>query len=316
MNPDLIIIVPCFNEEDAFPVTNDTLSSLLESMVSSGVVSQKSRILYVDDGSKDRTWELIEKANQESPIVCGVKLAHNSGHQNALIAGMEAAAEMGADAVVTIDADLQDDCEVIPEMVEKYSEGYELVLGVRKERKTDSWLKRNTAQFFYKIMLGMGVNLVYNHADFRLMSSVVVRRLLGYRERNLFLRGIVPSLSDKTASVYYDRRKREAGKSKYSVSMLTHLAMDGVTSFTVRPVKALIWFGLLFLLFALGILVYVLVSFFKGNAVGGWSSLMLSVWFIGGCILIGLGIVGEYIGKIYLEVKDRPRYYIDKTLIK
>ena len=316
MNPDLIIIVPCFNEEDAFPVTNDTLSSLLEGMVSSGLVSQKSRILYVDDGSKDRTWELIEKANQENPFVCGVKLAHNSGHQNALIAGIEATAEMGADAVVTIDADLQDDCEVIPEMVEKYSEGYELVLGVRKERKTDSWLKRNTAQFFYKIMMGMGVNLVYNHADFRLMSSVVVRRLLGYRERNLFLRGIVPSLSDKTASVYYDRRKREAGKSKYSVSMLTHLAMDGVTSFTVRPVKALIWFGLLFLLFALGILVYVLVSFFKGNAVGGWSSLMLSVWFIGGCILIGLGIVGEYIGKIYLEVKDRPRYYFDKTLIK
>lgn len=311
-----MIVVPCFNEEQVFPLTYGKLSALLQGMVSDGAVSDSSRIFFVDDGSRDRTWEFIVKANQESPYVCGLKLAHNSGHQNALMAGTEATVGAGADAVITIDADLQDDVDAIPEMVWKYTEGYDVVYGVRRERKTDTWFKKFSALMFYRIARAMGMNLVSNHADFRLLSAAAAHRLLEYRERNLFIRGIVPSLSDNTAEVYYDRGKREAGASKYPFRKMAHFAADGVTSFSVKPLKAMIWFGLLFILIALGILCYVLVSYFTGNAVSGWSSLMLSVWFIGGCILIGLGIVGEYIGKVFLEVKDRPRYSIDKVLIK
>lgn len=315
MNNTLVIVLPCFNEEAALPQTLERMTALLSDMIAKGLVSRSSRLLFVDDGSKDKTWELISEAHADNKAVCGLRLAHNSGHQNALIAGMDAAVGMDADMIITIDADLQDDISVIPEMVAKCADGVDIVYGVRRQRDRDSWMKRVTAQTYYKIMKSFGVDLVYNHADFRLLSRAVTERLLRYRERNLFLRGIVPSLGNRTDCVYYDRLPREAGETKYTVAKMTHLAADGITSFTDKPVKALIWFGLLFLLVAFGILCYVLVSFFTGNTVSGWSSLMLSLWFIGGCVMIGLGIVGLYIGKIYFEVKDRPRYHVETTLI-
>lgn len=312
----LIIVMPCFNEEEVLPSTISRMSSLLSHMVAEGLVSSSSRLLFVDDGSKDRTWELLSKANESYFNVCALRLATNSGHQNALMAGIEAAVDFGSDMVITIDADLQDDTSVIQQMVSKYSEGYDIVYGVKRSRRDDSWFKRTTAQSYYKIMKAVGVDLVYNHADFRLLSSASAIALLSFGEKNLFLRGIVPKLSDNSTCIYYDLGVRDAGTSKYSMKKMIHLAVDGITSFTDRPVKALIWFGLLFLLVAFGILCYVLVVFFNGNVVSGWSSLMLSLWFIGGCVMIGLGVVGVYLGRVYIEVKNRPRYVIRNKLLK
>lgn len=312
----LIIVMPCFNEEEVLPSTISRMSSLLSHMVAEGLVSSSSRLLFVDDGSKDRTWELLSKANESYFNVCALRLATNSGHQNALMAGIEASMEYGADMVITIDVDLQDDVSVIPEMVTKYSEGFDIVYGVRRSREKNTWFKRFTAQSYYKIMKALGVTLVYNHADYRLLSSSAANGLLSYGEKNLFLRGIVPQLSDNSTCVYYDIAERKAGTSKYPLKKMLHLAVDGITSFTDKPVKALIWFGLLFLLVAFGILCYVLVSLFNGNVVSGWSSLILSLWFIGGCVMIGLGVVGVYLGRVYIEVKNRPRYVIRNKLLK
>lgn len=311
----LIIVVPCYNEEEVLPETTRQLTALLEQMIGQEIIAVSSRILYVNDGSRDRTWELICHFHNETPYVCGVNLAGNVGHQNALMAGLETAKTMG-DMILSIDSDLQDDIMVIPEMVRKCQEGNDIIYGVRKERKTDTWFKRTTAQGFYRLMARLGVKSVYNHADFRLMSRRAVEQLCRYRERNLFLRGIVPQLGYNTDCVYYDRHERMAGESKYPLKRMLGLAIDGITSFSVKPVRALILMGVFFLLIALGILVYVLCAIFVGKAVSGWASLILSTWFIGGCLLLGLGIVGEYIGKIYLETKDRPRFNIEKTLIK
>lgn len=311
----LIIVLPCFNEEEVLPETTRQLTALFMEMIQGGVISDASRILYVNDGSHDRTWDLISRYHEENPFVCGVNLAGNVGHQYALMAGLETAKDVG-DLIVSIDADLQDDIQAIPEMVQKHIGGADIVYGVRQERRTDSWFKRTTAQAFYKMMSRMGVNLVYNHADFRLMSKRAVEQLCHYRERNLFLRGIVPQIGYQTDCVYYNRSERIAGKSKYPLKKMVNLAIEGITSFSVKPVRALFWAGMVFLLIALGILTYVLIALMTGKAVSGWSSLMLSIWFIGGCILLGLGIIGEYIGKIYLEVKDRPRYNIESTLLK
>lgn len=311
----LIIVLPCFNEEEVLPETTRQLTALFMEMIQGGVISDASRILYVNDGSHDRTWDLISRYHEENPFVCGVNLAGNVGHQYALMAGLETAKDVG-DLIVSIDADLQDDIQAIPEMVQKHIDGADIVYGVRQERRTDSWFKRTTAQAFYKMMSRMGVNLVYNHADFRLMSKRAVEQLCHYRERNLFLRGIVPQIGYQTDCVYYNRSERIAGKSKYPLKKMVNLAIEGITSFSVKPVRALFWAGMVFLLIALGILTYVLIALMTGKAVSGWSSLMLSIWFIGGCILLGLGIIGEYIGKIYLEVKDRPRYNIESTLLK
>ena len=315
MKETLIIIVPCYNDEEVLPETTRQLTALLEQMIGQEIIAVSSRILYVNDGSRDRTWELICHFHNETPYVCGVNLAGNVGHQNALMAGLETAKTMG-DMILSIDSDLQDDIMVIPEMVRKCQEGNDIILGVRKERKTDTWFKRTTAQGFYRLMSRLGVKSVYNHADFRLMSRRAVEQLCRYRERNLFLRGIVPQLGYKTDCVYYDRHERIAGESHYTLKKLVGLAIDGITSFSVKPVRALILMGGFFLLIALGILVYVLCAIFAGKAVSGWASLILSTWFIGGCLLLGLGIVGEYIGKIYLETKDRPRFNIEKTLLK
>ena len=311
----IIIVIPCYNEQEILAYTNNRLIELIQQMISDNIISSNSRILYVNDGSKDSTWQIIKQLHDDNPFVCGVNLAKNVGHQNALVAGLTVAQDMG-DAIITIDADLQDDINVIPEMVKKYQEGNDIVYGVRKERLTDSFFKRQSALFFYKLMEILGVNTVYNHADFRLMSNRAIKELLKYKERNLFLRGIVPLIGYQTANVYYNRNRRTAGKSKYSFLKMLNFAIDGITSFSIRPVRMVFILGLVFILISLCILIYALHALFSGNAVQGWTSIILSIWFVGGCILIGLGVVGEYIGKIYTEVKERPRFNIEQTLIK
>lgn len=311
--PVLYIVVPCFNEQEALPHSHERLSKLIEEMIAQGSIGAESKLLYVDDGSRDNTWEIIEKLSSESNRVAGVKLACNSGHQNALMAGLAAAVEH-CDITVSIDADLQDDINVIPQMVERYRGGCDIVFGVRRERKSDSWLKRTTAGMFYRLMERLGVDTINNHADYRLMSRRAVMALLDYKERNLFIRGIVTKLGYKTDCVYYDRAARIAGESGYSLRKMMNFAIDGITSFSVKPVRLVFTAGLVFLLIALIMLIYVLCAYFMGRAVSGWPSLFLSVWLFGAFILIGLGIIGEYVGKIYIEVKNRPRYNIDTTV--
>lgn len=311
----LYIVVPCYNEQEMLPTTTARLVKLLQQLEEAQLSSSDSRIVYVNDGSSDDTWNIIEQHSQQHTQVCGVKLAGNVGHQNALMAGLETVCDK-ADIIITIDADLQDDINVIAEMIEKYRQGYDIVYGVRRERKTDTWFKRNSALTFYKLMQRLGVKSVYNHADFRLMSRRAVNQLLQYHERNLFLRGIVPLVGYRSEKVYYDRSERTAGESKYPLSKMMSFAIDGITSFSIKPVRMVLTLGIAFTLIALIMLIYVLVAYFSGRAVSGWASLILSLWFIGGCVLIGLGIVGEYIGKIYIEVKDRPRYNIEQKILQ
>ena len=312
-NSVLAIVVPCYNEEEVLPQTNQQLRALLDGMMREKLVGEGSYILYVNDGSRDRTWQLIESYGSNDAHVRGLKLAGNVGHQNALMAGLETARE-DADVTVSIDADLQDDINAIPEMVKKYNGGCDIVYGVRRKRTTDTFFKRTTAQMFYKFMTGMGVKSVYNHADFRLMSQRAVDALCQYEERNLFLRGLVPLLGYKTDSVYYDRLERQAGVSKYPLSKMLSFAVDGITSFSVKPLRLIFDLGVIFLFISLAILVYVIVALCKGNGVQGWASLMLSIWFVGGCVLICLSIIAAYIGRIYTEDKHRPRYNIEKYL--
>lgn len=312
-SPILYIVVPCFNEQDALPQSHDRLMKLLEEMINNGSIAQESRLLYVDDGSRDNTWDIIAHLAGGNKSVSGVKLACNSGHQNALMAGLAAAVEH-CDITVSIDADLQDDINVIPQMVESYKDGCDIVFGVRRERKSDSWFKRTTAMMFYKMMNRLDVDTINNHADFRLMSRRSVLALLDYKERNLFIRGIVTKLGYKTDCVYYDRSARTAGESKYPLRKMLNFAIDGITSFSVKPVRMVFMVGVLFLIIALIILIYVLTAYFLGRAVSGWPSLILSVWLVGAFILIGLGIIGEYVGKIYTEVKNRPRFNVDTTV--
>lgn len=305
--PCLTIVVPCYNEEPVLEQTTQHLLAVLEGMQE--IVSHDSRILYVDDGSHDATWSMIEQLHAEDRRIAGISLAHNSGHQNALMAGLTTAIRF-ADLTVTIDADLQDDETVIKEMVRLALQGNDIVYGVRSSRATDTWFKRTTAQAFYRLMGKMGVKTVYNHADYRLMSRRAVEALLHYEERNLFLRGLVPLLGYKTAQVEYARKERQAGESKYPLTKMLNLAFDGITSFSMSLVHMVLWLGLVFLLIALGITIWVIVCLVQHKAITGWSSLILSIWFCSGCVLIGLGIVGEYIGKIYMEVKRRPRFNI------
>lgn len=311
--PILYIVVPCFNEQEALPQSHERLLQLVNEMIAQGRIAHESKLLYVDDGSRDDTWKIINRLANEFPMVAGVKLACNSGHQNALMAGLATAVDY-CDITVSIDADLQDDINVIPQMVERYQDGCDIVFGVRRERKTDSWFKRTTAGMFYKLMNRLGVDTINNHADFRLMSRRAVLALLDYKERNLFIRGIVTKLGYKTDCVYYDRSARTAGESKYPIKKMANFAIDGITSFSVKPVRMVFMVGILFLIIALVMLVYVLTAYFMGRAVSGWPSLILSVWLVGAFILIGLGIIGEYVGKIYTEVKNRPRYNVDTTI--
>ncbi len=313
-NPILAIVVPCYNEEEVFPQTNRQLLSLLDGMRGDGLVAHGSYILYVDDGSRDGTWRLIAGAGQDDSRVRGIKLSGNSGHQNALMAGLETARE-DADMMVTLDADLQDDLRVIPDMLLKWrDEACDIVYGVRRSRTADSFFKRTTAQLSYRLMAAMGVKSVYNHADFRLMSRRAVDALCRYEERNLFLRGLVPQLGFQTGTVYYDRLERQAGESKYPMGKMLSLAIDGITSFSIKPLRMIFYLGSVFLLISLGILAYVLVALFQGRGVQGWASLMLSIWFVGGCLLICMSIIAAYIGRIYTESKRRPRYNIEQYI--
>ena len=312
-NSVLAIVVPCFNEEEVLPQTNGQLRALLDGMMRDRLVGSDSYILYVDDGSRDNTWSIIAGYSGQDSHVRGLKLAGNVGHQNALMAGLETA-RADADVMISIDADLQDDINVIPEMVKKFDVGNDIVYGVRRKRKTDTFFKRTTAQAFYKFMSSMGVKTVYNHADFRLMSRRAVDALCQYDERNLFLRGLVPLLGYQTDTVYYDRTARQAGESKYPLSKMLSFAVDGVTTISVKPLRLIFYLGAVFLLISLAILIYVIVSLCQGRGVQGWASLMLSIWFVGGCVLICLSIIAAYIGRIYTEGKHRPRYNIDKYL--
>ncbi len=310
----LAIVVPCYKEELVLHETTSRLTQVLDDLVKDDLIATNSYILYVNDGSTDNTWSIISELHEANKYVNGVNLAGNVGHQNALVAGLSSAVE-NCDMAISIDADLQDDVNAIREMVVKYYEGCDIVYGVRQSRQTDTWFKRTTALGFYSLMKSMGVKSVYNHADYRLMSQRALRQLLRYRERNLFLRGMVPTIGYKTDCVYYDRAERFAGESKYPLKKMISFAFDGITSFSVKPVHMVLYFGIVFLIVAFSIFCFVMYSLFRGNVVPGWTSLMLSVWFCSGCILLGLGIVGEYVGKIYVEVKDRPRFNIERVLM-
>lgn len=310
----LAVVVPCYNEEEMLKITSEALRGVLDDLVKKDKIDPDSYILFVNDGSRDRTWELIEEEHAAHPTqVLGVKLAGNVGHQFALTAGLITAMEM-SDVTISIDADLQDDIAVIEEMIDKFHAGNDIVYGVRRERKTDTFFKRTTAQAFYKLMKLMGVKTIYNHADFRLMSKRAVEEFSRYRETNLFLRGMMPLIGYQTDSVYYDRKERIAGESKYPLKKMLALAFNGISSFSVKPISLILGLGLFIVFASIAAAIYALVSYFTDRVVPGWTSLILSIWFLGGLQLLAIGMVGQYIGKIYMEVKQRPRYNIEKVL--
>lgn len=311
----LYVVVPCYNEQEVLPETAKRLKEKLETLKGRGMLSEESRILFVDDGSKDKTWEIIEALHEGDRVFTGLKLSRNRGHQNALLAGLMTAKDE-ADAVISMDADLQDDIGAIDGMLEKYFGGCDVVYGVRSKRESDTWFKRATAQGFYRLMNGLGVKTVYNHADYRLLSRRALEALSQFREANLFLRGIVPLLGYRSDIVTYERRERFAGKSKYPLKKMLSFAADGITSFSIKPIQLIA--GLGFFIFAVCFIafIYILARYLTGHTVAGWASIVTSVWAIGGLTLLSLGVIGEYVGKIYLEVKQRPRYLIEKYLGK
>ena len=314
-NDILYLVIPCYNEEAVLHETAKQLLAKMNSMFDRGMISRESKIMFVNDGSRDRTWEIIKELHESNPIYSGVKLSRNKGHQNALLAGLMTAKEK-ADMTISLDADLQDDVDVIDQMVEKYYEGNDVVYGVRSARDTDTFFKKFTAEGFYKIMQAMGVEIVFNHADYRLMSRRALEGLSEFREVNLFLRGIVPLIGYKSDIVTYERHERFAGESKYPLKKMLAFATDGITSFSIKPIRMITTCG--FLIFAISILMllYFLVVHFMGRTVHGWTSTIVSIWAIGGLQLLAIGIVGEYIGKIYLETKARPKYIIETVLDK
>lgn len=311
--PTVYFVIPCYNEEAVLPETVKELTKVLEGMEEQGLADQKSRMLFVDDGSRDQTWKLISKYHEENHWVSGLKLSHNRGHQNALLSGLMTAKEV-ADCAISLDADLQDDVNVLPQFVEKYQEGCDVVYGVRNKRETDTFFKRTTAEGFYKVMQKLGVDIVFNHADYRLMSRRSLEALSEYKEVNLFLRGIVPLIGYKSDYVYYDRHERFAGESKYPLKKMISFAVDGITSFSVKPLKIISNLGILVSILSVFGLLYALISHFTGNAVSGWTAIVCSIWLLGGIQMLCLGVVGTYVGKIYSEVKGRPRFKIETLL--
>ena len=310
----LYVVMPCYNEEAVLPETVSRMLELFSSMEASGIITKTSRIVFVDDGSKDKTWQLISEYESKHPEVCGIKLAHNAGHQNALFGGLMSIKDY-CDCAISVDADLQDDINIIPEMIRKFrDEDCHIVYGVRNRRDTDTVFKRTTAQGFYKLMKLMGVDVVYNHADYRLMSKDALSALSEFEERNLFLRGIVPILGYKSDTVMYDRSERFAGESKYPLKKMLSFALDGITSFSINPIRIVSSLGILACLFAVVMAVYAVVQKFMGNTDSGWASIICSIWLLGGLQLLGIGLIGEYIGKTYKEVKRRPRYIVEKTI--
>lgn len=309
----LSIVVPCYNEEEVFDYTNNQLIDLIKKLITSKKIKDDSFIHYVNDGSKDNTWELIKKANKKSKYVYGLSLSKNKGHQNAVYAGLMYAKD-NADFSISIDADLQDDISVIEEMVDKYNNGIDIVYGVRNNRDTDTGFKRFTAQTFYKLMNWMGTKTVYNHADFRLMSKRAMEALSEYEETHLFLRGIVPELGYKTDSVYYARKERTLGESKYPLKKMISFALDGVTSFSIKPLSFIFGLGVVAVIVSIIAIIYSIIRHCCGYTVEGWSSIFISIWFIGGVQLCAIGVIGQYVGKTFIESKKRPRYFVEEIL--
>ena len=311
--PKLFIVIPCYNEQEALPITARRLVELTDDMLKKGLIDPQSRIVLVDDGSKDDTWKIISGLHEADPRFEGVKLAHNAGHMNALWAGMTLSVDR-CDCVITIDADLQDDVNAMYGFLEEYRKGADVVYGVRSSREKDTLFKRTTAQGFYKMMAGLGVEMVYNHADYRLLSKRALAALLSFGEVNMFLRGMVPMLGFKTAKVYFERGERVAGESKYPLKKMIAFAAEGVTSLSNKPIRWVLGLGAVCALLGLAMAVYVIVSLVQGHTVAGWASMMMSIWLLGGLQLMALGVIGEYVGKVYMETKRRPKFILEEHL--
>ena len=310
----LFCVIPCYDEQEVLPVTSAQLRDKLRELISKGKISSDSRIVFVNDGSKDDTWNIIQKLHDEDEIYQGINLSKNMGHQNALLAGLMTIKEI-CDVSISMDADLQDDINAIEEMIDKYNdEGCDVVYGVRSRRAKDSFFKRTTAEGFYKVMNNLGANTVYNHADFRLMSRRALLGLAEFGEVNLFLRGIVPMVGFKSDVVYYERAERFAGESKYPFKKMLSFAIEGITSLSTKPIKMITRLGFFIFFVSIAVLIYSLVRHYTGNTITGWTTTVISVWAIGGLIMISLGVIGEYIGKIYLETKNRPRFIIESYI--
>ena len=310
----LYIVIPCYNEEEVLEKTSAELKKKMETLIQKKKIDKQSKVIFVNDGSKDKTWELIHRFYEEDKLFGGINLSRNRGHQNALLAGLLTVKD-DADVVISMDADLQDDIEAIDEMIEKRQEGADIVYGVRNSRKKDSFFKRITAQGFYRVMTMLGVDVIYNHADYRLTSRRVLDALATYKEVNLFLRGIFPLIGFKSAIVYYERKERFAGKSKYPLKKMLSFAWDGITSFSVKPIRLILNIGIVILILSLLMILYSVIQKILGNTVDGWTFIVCSLWLLGGIQMLSLGIIGEYIGKIYCETKARPRYLVMDYLI-
>lgn len=310
--PKLYIVIPCYNEEEVLPMTAPLFLDKLTQLISRNKISDDSRVVFVNDGSKDKTWQIIRSLAGEDPHFKGLCLSRNRGHQNALLAGLMEVKEQ-CDITISIDCDGQDDINAMDAMVDEYLNGAEIVYGVRSERKTDTFFKRFTAESFYKLMKWMGAEVVFNHADYRLVSTKVLRHFADFREVNIFLRGMFPLVGFKSTSVYYERKERMAGESHYPLKKMLALAFDGITSLSIKPIRIITSLGLCISLLAFGLIVYALISYFTGNTVSGWASSLIATSFIGGIQLVSLGVIGEYVGKIYMETKQRPRYIISET---
>jgi len=313
MNDLLYIVVPCYNEEEVLPETSKRLKIKMATLVSAGKISSKSRVLFVDDGSKDKTWDIIEQLHKTDSVFSGLRLSRNRGHQNALLAGLLSAKEK-ADMTISMDADLQDDIDAVDEMVDKYLDGCEVVYGVRSKRDTDTFFKRTTAEGYYKVINAMGVEVVFNHADYRLLSRRALESLAEYGESNLFLRGIIPMLGYKSDVVTYERGERFAGESKYPLGKMLGLAVDGITSLSIKPLRFILAMGIFMLMLTMALFVAFLIRHFMGYTIFSWKIVTLFILFVGSLILMALGILGEYSGKTYLESKNRPRYFIRELL--
>ena len=309
----MYIVIPCYNEEEVLEETTKKLKIKLEKLISDKIITEKSRVMYVNDGSKDKTWEIIKDINKKEKLFTGISLSRNRGHQNALLAGLMTAKKY-ADFVISMDADLQDDINAIDEMIEKYYEGNEIVYGVRSARKKDTFFKRFTAESFYKIMNKLGVEVVFNHADYRLTSKKVLDNLENFEEVNLFLRGMFPLIGYKSDIVYYERNERFAGESKYPLKKMINFAVDGITSFSVKPIRLILNVGIIIFIISIIMILYALINKIIGNTVSGWTFIVCSIWLIAGVQMMSLGVIGEYIGKIYNETKRRPKYIIEYNL--
>lgn len=314
MKSILYLVIPCYNEQEVLPETSRQLLEKMTNLIKKDKISEESKIMFVNDGSKDKTWEIIEKLNSENDIFQGVCLSRNKGHQNALLAGLMTAKEY-CDAAISLDADLQDDINAIDEMVDKFNnENCDIVYGVRSSRETDTFFKKFTAEGYYKVMKMLGADIVFNHADYRLMSKRALDNLEDFKEVNMFLRGIVPMIGYKSDKVYYSRKERFAGESKYPLKKMLAFAWEGITSLSTKPIRMITSLGVIVMIIAVIILIYSLVRFFMGATISGWTSTMVSIWFLGGLNLFAVGMIGEYIGKVYLETKERPKYIIEKYL--